>query len=118
MALFDIVRGRPLGTGVNDPNLGRLTDDLVGQDSGDVFAILKTGYNFDGARRRVRRPQGRHGHDGPGERPDERHRHEPDRDRDSAPSAELRLPDLDAFTIQIDCEQLTVTAGNGTTPGP
>ena len=49
VALFDIVRGRPLGTGVNDPNLGRLTDDLVGQDSGDVFAILKTGYNFDGS---------------------------------------------------------------------
>src|SRR5262249_38894967 len=49
VALFDIVRGRPLGTGATDPNLGRLTDDLVGQDSGDVFAILKSGYNFDGS---------------------------------------------------------------------
>ena len=48
VGLFDIVRGRPLGQGVNDPNLGRLTDDLVGQDSGDVFAVLKSGYNFDG----------------------------------------------------------------------
>jgi hypothetical protein len=33
---------------INDPQFGRLTNDFIGQDSGDVFAMLRTGYNFDG----------------------------------------------------------------------
>jgi hypothetical protein len=33
---------------INDPQFGRQTNDFIGQDSGDVFAMLRTGYNFDG----------------------------------------------------------------------
>jgi predicted AlkP superfamily phosphohydrolase/phosphomutase len=46
--LFDIVHARPLPSDVNDPSFGRGTDHSIGQDYGDVFAILTTGYNFDG----------------------------------------------------------------------
>ena len=46
--LFDIVHARPVPKDVNDPSFGRGTDHFIGQDYGDVFAILTTGYNFDG----------------------------------------------------------------------
>ena len=46
--LFDIVHARPVPADVNDPSFGRGTDHFIGQDYGDVFAILTTGYNFDG----------------------------------------------------------------------
>jgi len=45
--VFDQVFTRPV-KGVNDPDLGRRTDENIGQDSGDVFAMLTSGYNFDG----------------------------------------------------------------------
>jgi hypothetical protein len=46
--VFDIVHSRPLPQDHNDPNFARGTDDVIGQDSGDVFATLSFGYNFDG----------------------------------------------------------------------
>jgi predicted AlkP superfamily pyrophosphatase or phosphodiesterase len=44
--VFQINHPRPAN--INDPNFGLETDDFVGQDSGDVVAILTDGYNFDG----------------------------------------------------------------------
>lgn len=46
--VFEIVHARPLPDDPNDPSFGRGTDSVIGQDSGDVFATLITGYNFDG----------------------------------------------------------------------
>ena len=48
VSLFDLVAKRPLPTSDSDPKFGRTTDSLFAQDSGDVVAILKPGYNFDG----------------------------------------------------------------------
>jgi hypothetical protein len=47
--LFDKVYTRPLPANNSDPSFGRGTSEFVGQDSGDVFALLTSGYNFDGA---------------------------------------------------------------------
>ena len=44
--VFDKVFSRPVNQ--NDANFGLETSDFIGQDSGDVFALLRTGYNFDG----------------------------------------------------------------------
>ena len=44
--VFDQVFARPVG--LNDANFGRETNANIGQDSGDVFAMLTDGYNFDG----------------------------------------------------------------------
>lgn len=46
--LFDKVYRRPLPNNLNDPSFGLGTNEFIGQDSGDVFAILNVGYNFDG----------------------------------------------------------------------
>lgn len=46
--LFDQIFVRPLPADINDPSFGLGTNDVIGQDSGDVFAILREGYNFDG----------------------------------------------------------------------
>ena len=35
--------------GSTDPQFGRGTSEFIGQDSGDVYALLRLGYNFDGA---------------------------------------------------------------------
>ena len=51
--VFDKVFARPLPSDVNDPNFGRGTSEFIGQDSGDVFAMLTTGYNFDGTQNPV-----------------------------------------------------------------
>jgi hypothetical protein len=45
---FDQIHKRPTPRDVNDPRFGFATDDVIGQDSGDVFAVLTLGYNFDG----------------------------------------------------------------------
>ena len=47
--LFDKVYARPVPVDPNDPAFGRATTKTLGQDFGDVFAMLTTGYNFDGA---------------------------------------------------------------------
>src|SRR5262245_35491586 len=46
--VFDKVFRRPIPANVNDPSLGVGTDGTIGQDFGDVFALLTAGYNFDG----------------------------------------------------------------------
>lgn len=46
--VFDKVFKRPVPADLNDPAFGRSTTEVIGQDSGDVFALLATGYNFDG----------------------------------------------------------------------
>jgi hypothetical protein len=45
--VFDKVFTRP-SSGASDPNLGRGTDENIGQDSGDIYALLTDGYGFDG----------------------------------------------------------------------
>lgn len=50
--VFDKIYRRP----VRDPNsssFGLETNEFIGQDSGDVFAIMKLGYNFDGTQNLV-----------------------------------------------------------------
>jgi predicted AlkP superfamily pyrophosphatase or phosphodiesterase len=51
--VFDKIYTRPVPDDINDPQFGRLTNDFIGQDSGDVFAMLRIGYNFDGVQNPV-----------------------------------------------------------------
>jgi predicted AlkP superfamily pyrophosphatase or phosphodiesterase len=51
--VFDKIYPRPLPADNNNPTFGRGTSEFVGQDSGDVFAILTPGYNFDGVQNPV-----------------------------------------------------------------
>ncbi len=46
--VFDRVFARPTPADINDPTFGRGTSAFIGQDSGDVFAMMTSGYNFDG----------------------------------------------------------------------
>jgi predicted AlkP superfamily pyrophosphatase or phosphodiesterase len=46
--LFDKVYSRPVPDLLTDPSFGLGTSNFIGQDSGDVFAIMSLGYNFDG----------------------------------------------------------------------
>ncbi len=46
--VFDQVFARPSPTKPGDPDLGLGTSRVIGQDSGDVYATLTLGYNFDG----------------------------------------------------------------------
>jgi len=48
VALFPKVYARPIPANLNDPTFGRATTDVIGQDFGDVFAMMAPGYNFDG----------------------------------------------------------------------
>jgi predicted AlkP superfamily pyrophosphatase or phosphodiesterase len=47
--LFGKVFARPIPVDLSDPTFGRGTSEVIGQDFGDVFAMLTSGYNFDGA---------------------------------------------------------------------
>ncbi|NJN88403.1 MAG: alkaline phosphatase family protein [Leptolyngbyaceae cyanobacterium SL_7_1] len=49
--LFDTIHARPIPADLNDPSMGRSTNEWIGKDTGDVLAILHEGYNFDGAQR-------------------------------------------------------------------
>ena len=51
--VFDKIYTRPVPADINDPQFGRQTNDFIGQDSGDVFAMMRTGYNFDGVQNPV-----------------------------------------------------------------
>ncbi|MEZ4339637.1 MAG: alkaline phosphatase family protein, partial [Sandaracinaceae bacterium] len=53
--LFSQVSVRPLFC---SEGVGFCTSDEIGQDSGDVFAVMAEGYNFDGIQRPRRRPPG------------------------------------------------------------
>ncbi len=46
--VFDKIYPRPRSGALNDPTFGLGTNEVIAQDSGDVFATLKEGYNFDG----------------------------------------------------------------------
>ena len=46
--VFDQIHKRPTRGDVNDPSFGLATDEVIGQNSGDVYAVLALGYNFDG----------------------------------------------------------------------
>jgi predicted AlkP superfamily pyrophosphatase or phosphodiesterase len=48
VAIFDKIYARPIPSDPNDPKFGLDTSEFIGQDTGDVFAIMKLGYNFDG----------------------------------------------------------------------
>ncbi|MBV9386999.1 MAG: alkaline phosphatase family protein [Chroococcidiopsidaceae cyanobacterium CP_BM_ER_R8_30] len=47
--LFDKVYSRPLPVDPGSSPIGTTTSDVIGQDAGDVLALLTEGYNFDGA---------------------------------------------------------------------
>ena len=49
--VFDKVYTRPAD--LSDPDFGRGTNAIIGQDSGDVLALLSSGYNFDGTQNPV-----------------------------------------------------------------
>ncbi|MGH7375436.1 MAG: alkaline phosphatase family protein [Candidatus Rokuibacteriota bacterium] len=51
--VFDKVYARPLPAELDDPSFGRSTSAFIGQDGGDVFALLAPGYNFDGVQNPV-----------------------------------------------------------------
>jgi len=51
--LFGKVVVRATPGGVNDPNFGLDTKQFIGQDSGDIYALLSLGYNFDGTQNPV-----------------------------------------------------------------
>ncbi|MCC5639053.1 alkaline phosphatase family protein [Nostoc sp. CHAB 5844] len=51
--IFDKIYPRPLSADLNDPKFGLTTSEFVGQDTGDVFAIMREGYNFDGTQNPV-----------------------------------------------------------------
>lgn len=46
--VFEKVYRRPLPADIADPSFGLGTNAFIGQDGGDVFALLNIGYNFDG----------------------------------------------------------------------
>jgi Type I phosphodiesterase / nucleotide pyrophosphatase len=46
--VFDKIFSRPTSGNPSDPDFGLRTNDVIGQDSGDVYATLSLGYNFDG----------------------------------------------------------------------
>jgi len=52
-SIFEQIYPRPLPTDLNDPKFGLGTSEFVGQDTGDVFAIMREGYNFDGTQNPV-----------------------------------------------------------------
>lgn len=51
--IFDQIYGRPVPSNLNEPSFGLDTNEFIGQDSGDVFALLNLGYNFDGTQNPV-----------------------------------------------------------------
>ncbi|MGI9213279.1 MAG: alkaline phosphatase family protein [Methylococcaceae bacterium] len=53
MTVFDRIYTRPIPPRLDDPKLGRTTAQYIGQDSGDLYALLRIGYNFDGAQNPV-----------------------------------------------------------------
>ena len=50
--IFDKIYRRPVSDS-NDSSFGLETNEFIGQDSGDVFALMKLGYNFDGTQNPV-----------------------------------------------------------------
>lgn len=53
ISVFDKIYSRPVPSDLNNPSFGLGTSEFIGQDSGDVFALLSLGYNFDGTQSSV-----------------------------------------------------------------
>ena len=51
--VFEQVFVRPTPGGLNDPDFGLDTKQFIGQDSGDIYALMTIGYNFDGTQNPV-----------------------------------------------------------------
>ncbi len=51
--LFDKIYRRPIQNDQDNPSFGILTNEFIGQDGGDVLALLTEGYNFDGTQNPV-----------------------------------------------------------------
>jgi len=51
--IFSQIYSRPVPSDLNDPSFGLDTNEFIGQDYGDVFALLNVGYNFDGTQNPV-----------------------------------------------------------------
>lgn len=48
LTIFDQIYTRPVPGDWNSSEFGRSTTTWIGRDSGDIFALLRIGYNFDG----------------------------------------------------------------------
>ncbi|MBV8883614.1 MAG: alkaline phosphatase family protein [Chroococcidiopsidaceae cyanobacterium CP_BM_RX_35] len=48
VSLFDKVYSRPIPVDPGSSQIGKITSNVIGQDAGDVLALLTEGYNFDG----------------------------------------------------------------------
>ncbi len=46
--VFAKIYARPVSTDLDDPLFGVRSNEVIGQDAGDVFATMSLGYNFDG----------------------------------------------------------------------
>jgi predicted AlkP superfamily pyrophosphatase or phosphodiesterase len=51
--VFDKIYSRPIPNDFNSPSFGTGRDEFIGQDAGDVLALLTEGYNFDGTQNPV-----------------------------------------------------------------
>ena len=51
--VFGKIYARPVSTDLEDPLFGTRSNDVIGQDAGDVFATMNLGYNFDGTQNPV-----------------------------------------------------------------
>ncbi len=51
--VFDKIYSRPVPSDLNDSSFGISTNEFIGQDYGDIFAIMNLGYNFDGTQNPV-----------------------------------------------------------------
>ncbi|WP_199300233.1 alkaline phosphatase family protein [Trichocoleus sp. FACHB-262] len=55
IALFDKIYQRPIPSNPTAQDIINATSQFIGQDTGDVFALLSLGYNFDGFQPSVQR---------------------------------------------------------------
>lgn len=51
--VFAKINARPVSTDLDDPLFGVRSNEVIGQDAGDVFATMSLGYNFDGTQNPV-----------------------------------------------------------------
>ncbi len=53
VSVFAKIYSRPVSTDIDDPLFGTRSNEVIGQDAGDVFATMSLGYNFDGTQNPV-----------------------------------------------------------------
>ncbi len=110
VAVFGNVFARPVPSDVNDPTFGLGTNELTGQDSGDVAGVLKAGYTFEATQTPLTARQG----DTSNTVTTTLSAALAAADTTLTVAAATNFPTTAPFTIRIDNEQLTVTAGAGT----